>query len=63
MEKVGKLYFWWKYITNKKFRQDMEVESYKVSILYGQTLNCAALHLSSNYYLGITYNQAIALLA
>ena len=63
MKKHGTLTFWFKYLTNKQFRQDMEVEAYKTSIIYGDRIGSCAFYLSAMYKLGITEEQAVKLLS
>lgn len=56
--------FWWIfYLFSKKFRLNAEVKAYKVQIqLGGLTVNRAAYYLSTMYKLGITQEEAEALL-
>jgi hypothetical protein len=58
----GVLTFWWCYLTDKAFRQQAEVEAYKVQISYGAKHSSCARHLSTGYWLNLDYNTAYNLL-
>jgi hypothetical protein len=62
MARVGTLTFWWRYLTDKAFRQQAEVEAYKVQISYGAKHSSCARHLSTGYWLNLDYNTAYNLL-
>lgn len=61
-KEVGAITFWFKYLTSKKYRQEVEVEAYKAQIRAGTSLDTCAGHLANLYYLGISFAQAQALL-
>lgn len=63
MKRIGTLKWIWGYLTSRKFRQAVEVEAYKVSIINGANLYECARHLQRLYLLGITIDQAIDLLS
>lgn len=58
MARVGTLTFWWCYLTDKAFRQQAEVEAYKVQISYGAKHSSCARHLATGYWLNLDYNTA-----
>lgn len=60
---VGTWTFWFKYITSRSFRLDVEVDAYKVQIKHGAPLIRCAYNLCTHYWLGISQEQATALLA
>lgn len=62
MVRVGTLTFWWRYLTDKAFRQQAEVEAYKVQISHGAKHSSCARHLSTGYWLNLDYNTAYNLL-
>ena len=62
MARVGTLTFWWRYLTDKAFRQQAEVEAYQVQIAHGAKRHDCARYLAENYRLGIDYAAAYALL-
>jgi len=62
MARVGTLRWWWRYLTDKAFRQQAEVEAYKVQISHGAKRSNCASYLASNYWLYIDYSTAYALL-
>lgn len=62
MKAYGWLYFVWRYLTSKRFRLDMEVEAYKVSIENGRSIDGCAQALSTMYRLGISFEDARNLL-
>ena len=62
MARVGTLTFWWRYLSDKAFRQQAEVEAYKVQISHGAKRSNCASYLASNYWLYIDYSTAYALL-
>ena len=62
MALVGTLTFWWRYLFDKEFRQQAEVEAYKVQISHGAKRSNCASYLASNYWLYIDYSTAYALL-
>ena len=62
MARVGTLTFWWRYLTDKAFRQQAEVEAYKVQIAHGANRDTCAGWLAGNYWLGIDFATAYALL-
>jgi hypothetical protein len=59
---VGALTFWWRYLTDRQFRQRSEVEAYKVSIAHGAKRHDCARYLAEHYWLGIDYAAAYDLL-
>lgn len=61
-KEVGAITFWFKYLTSKKYRQEVEVEAYKAQIRAGTSLDTCAGHLANFYYLGISFAQAQQLL-
>lgn len=62
MARAGTVTFWWRYMTDKAFRQASEVEAYKVQIAHGANAQSCALWLADNYRLGIDYAAAYDLL-
>lgn len=62
MARVGTLPFWWRYLTDKAFRQAAEVEAYQVQIAHGAKRHDCARYLAESYWLGIDYAAAYALL-
>jgi len=58
----GTITFWRRYLTNQEYRQAMEVEAYKAQIAAGASLITCAMHLATEYNLGITQDQAMKLL-
>ena len=62
MQQLGVYYFTWKYLTDRQFRQAMEVEAYKISIACGENKAFCARYLSERYWLGINFDEAMALL-
>jgi len=58
----GTLAFWWRYLTDKAFRQASEVEAYKVQIRHGAKHSSCARHLATGYWLNLDYNTAYNLL-
>ena len=62
MARVGTLTFWWRYLSDKAFRQQAEVEAYKVQIAHGAKRHDCARYLAENYWLRIDYATAYALL-
>ena len=62
MSRVGTLTFWWRYLTDKAFRQASEVEAYKVQIRHGAKHSSCARHLATHYWLNLDYNTAYNLL-
>jgi hypothetical protein len=62
MQDIGAVKWWLRYIFNKSFRQDAEIEAYKVQIKYGISISQAATYLSTMYHLDITYSDAVKLL-
>lgn len=62
MKSVGAITFWWRYLTDKSFRQSSEVEAYRIQIKYGAPIEKMANHLSSGYLLGISKDYALQLL-
>jgi hypothetical protein len=62
MKQVGTLTFWWRYLTDKAFRQLSEVEAYIVQISHGASTMSCANHLASRYWLGLTPVQSLKLL-
>jgi len=62
MARVGTLTFWWRYLTDKAFRQASEVEAYQVQIAHGAKRSSCACYLAENYWLHIDYSTAYALL-
>lgn len=58
----GTLTFWFKYLTSKAYRQQVEVEAYKAQIAAGTSLDTCAGHLANLYYLGISFVEAQQLL-
>lgn len=63
MTKHGTWRFWWHYITDSKFRLEMELEAYRVQLAMApQSLERVATALSSRYFLNITNAQAVSLL-
>jgi Domain of unknown function (DUF4157) len=63
MGRFGTLSWWWGYLTSRAERQAAEVEAYQVQIMHGLPLHVAAVFLQSMYYLGITYDEAVAALS
>jgi len=59
---IGVLRFWWRYLTDRAFRQASEVEAYRVQIAHGAKRHACARYLTENYRLGIDYATAYALL-
>jgi len=62
MARVGTLRWWWRYLFDKAFRQQAEVEAYQVQISHGAKHSTCAMHLAENYWLHIDYATAYALL-
>lgn len=62
MERVGTLTFWWRYLTDKAFRQASEVEAYQVQISHGAKRNACAMNLATMYRLDLDYGVAYQLL-
>ncbi len=62
MRRVGLIAFWWRYLTDKDFRQACEVEGYKVQVARGADLNACARNLATKYRLNLTIEQALKLL-
>lgn len=62
MRRVGTLTFWWRYLTDRTFRLQSEVEAYQTSIAFGASQTGCALLLVDKYHLGITYTDAYRLL-
>lgn len=62
MHAIGTFTFWWRYLTSSQKRQAFEVEAYKVQIAAGATRASCSKHLSTMYRLGLTYDEAYALL-
>jgi hypothetical protein len=60
MKACGTFTFWFRYLTSKMYRRGYEVEAYKKQISLGANLMQCALHLADNYFLGITYDDALA---
>lgn len=58
----GTFKFWRKYLFSKAFRQQVEVEAYRTQIAYGASALGCAVHLCSDYQLGLTLDEAIKLL-
>lgn len=61
-KEVGAVTFWFKYLTSKAYRQQVEVEAYKAQIAAGTSLDTCAGHLANLYYLGISFVEAQQLL-
>lgn len=57
--KYGVVVFWYRYLTNKAFRQTMEVEAYKVEIIEGASLENCAVNLAKGYGLSLSVEEAI----
>lgn len=62
MARVGTLAFFWRYLTCKAFRQQAEVEAYRVQISHGASIDTCARHLATLYRLDLGYDQALELL-
>lgn len=62
MKRVGTLTFWWRYLSDKAFRQASEVEAYQVQISHGAKRAICAMHLATGYWLNLDYGQAYQLL-
>ena len=62
MARVGTVRWWWRYLTDKAFRQQAEVEAYQVQISHGARRSNCASYLANNYWLYIDYATAYALL-
>lgn len=62
MRRVGTVTFWWRYLSNKAFRQAAEVEAYQTQIACGAAIDGCARHLVSMYWLGIDFETARKLL-
>lgn len=60
---IGTWTFWTKYIVSRSFRLAVEVDAYKVQIKHGAPLIRCASNLCTFYWLGISQEQAIELLA
>lgn len=58
MKRVGTLTFWWRYLTDKAFRQQAEVEAYQVQISHGASRAACARHLATGYWLNLDYSTA-----
>jgi hypothetical protein len=54
--------FWMRYLFRRKWRMKYEVEAYRTQIANGASLDGCAHHLAEMYFLGITVEQAKALL-
>lgn len=59
---IGTLTFWWRYLTDKAFRQSSEVDAYRAQVKAGDNLYVCAYSLSSGYGLDISVSQALELL-
>ncbi len=62
LKRDGTLTFWWRYLTNRTHRLNYEVEAYKAQIAAGASQITCAMHLATDYRLGITQAQAMQLL-
>jgi hypothetical protein len=62
MREDGLLTFWFRYLFLPKWRQAYEVQAYRTQIAHGGSLDGCASHLAGMYYLGLTFDQAKALL-
>jgi len=58
----GVLVFWFKYLTDKSYRQAAEVAAYKTQIIYGANYVACAYQLTRGYRLGITQIEAMEVL-
>lgn len=63
MRDTGTLKFWWKYLTDKAFKQKVEVEAFRAQIAAGESINYCAGQLKNNYGLTLTFNEALSLLS
>ena len=62
MERVGTFAFWWRYLTDKAFRQASELAAYRVQIAHGASPDACARHLATMYRLNLDYDQALEIL-
>lgn len=62
MVRLGTLRWWWRYLTDKSFRQASEVEAYQVQISHGAKRSACALNLATMYQLDLDYGTAYQLL-
>lgn len=63
MVKEGTVRFWWRYFTSRDFRLAAELEAYRVQLALNPSgLDTMADYLARHYWLGITSQQARALL-
>ena len=63
MRRVGTVVWWWRYVTDRKFRLTSELEAYRVQIAMAPwALDAICTLLATRYFLGITPQQAKALL-
>lgn len=63
MKRVGTSAFWWRYLTDKAFRQQSEVEAYRVQISHGAKQASCAMNLATMYRLDLDYGAAYLLLS
>src|SRR5574343_1676568 len=55
MRRIGTLRFWWRYLTDWRFRFAAEVEAYRVSLIYApQSVERFATAIAAKYLLPIT---------
>lgn len=62
-QKDSSLIIWiYKYLTDLKFRQEMEIEAYKVSLAYGISLQYCVKELYYKHDLNMSFNEIKKLL-
>jgi len=60
--KVGVFHFWFKYLRDKSFRQEMEVEAYRKQIAISSGFEQCAWNLCTKYNLKLSLTEARLLL-